>query len=80
MSSASKQYPQKFRSVWLQDPLLKDWLTTVENKGASKEPFVFGKCLYCDKILFPRYRDLLKHSRTTKHTSATAERKELQGN
>lgn len=62
-----KTYPQKFRSSWLTDPQLKQWLRSenvlIEDGSIEKRP----KCIYCDRQLCIRYKDLVKHAVTSKH-------------
>ncbi|VEN53147.1 unnamed protein product [Callosobruchus maculatus] len=55
----SKLYEQKFRDAWLKDPLLKNWLTTVQSTSG-----VLAKCKFCrvhltSSILKPKkYQDM----------------------
>lgn len=52
---------QKFSQKWLENPEFSGWL--VENEIGK------AKCKCCNVLLSTKKSDLLKHSRTTKHTS-----------
>lgn len=70
-SSGKRTYSQKFRSEWLKDPLLLEWLQYEDvptNDGHEKISVVRRpKCIYCQQLLSLRYMDLTKHSTTSKH-------------
>lgn len=56
------KYEQKFRDAWLKDPLLKNWLTTVESTSGS-----VAKCKFCGLCLTSRYADLKNDGISKKH-------------
>lgn len=58
------QYTQKFRTAWLKDPLLKNWLITVQSTAGTE-----AKCKFCGKIVTSRYADLKSHGDSKKHKS-----------
>lgn len=58
------QYTQKFRQVWLKDPLFKVWLTSVETTAGYE-----ARCKFCGKILTSRYADLKSHGESQEHKS-----------
>lgn len=60
----SKVYCQKFREIWTKDPLLKDWLISIESTS-GKMP----KCKFCKCLLANKYSDLKNHMATKKHKS-----------
>ncbi|GFV63536.1 uncharacterized protein TNCV_4389021 [Trichonephila clavipes] len=60
-------YKQKFRMEWLEDPLLKEWLTYVSHPlDNTKIP----KCKCCNEILSTKLYDLKSHGATKKHSRA----------
>ncbi|CAL1278470.1 unnamed protein product [Larinioides sclopetarius] len=62
-------YKQKFRMEWLQDPLLKEWLTYVlDPVEGSKMP----KCKFCNEVLSTKLYDLKSHAATMKHNRSAA--------
>ncbi|XP_053594748.1 uncharacterized protein LOC128667670 [Microplitis demolitor] len=58
----SSQYHQKFRNCWLQDPLLKDWLQSIDSTAGK-----LAKCTMCGITLRNYYADLKSHASTKKH-------------
>lgn len=56
------KYLQKFRTAWLKDPELKDWLIEVTSTQGS-----VAKCKICHCILISKYSDLKTHSQSRKH-------------
>lgn len=59
------KYSQKFRSAWLKDPSLKDWLIEVSSTQGS-----IAKCKFCHCILTSKYSDLKTHSSSKKHKAS----------
>lgn len=60
----SKQYSQHFRQEWLKHPELKNWLiSAADNSKAS--------CKICHCVLNAKKCDLIDHSKTSKHLSAS---------
>ncbi|GFS92235.1 uncharacterized protein NPIL_374411 [Nephila pilipes] len=60
-------YKQKFRMEWLEDPLLKEWLTYISDPlDGTKIP----KCKCCNEILSTKLYDLKSHGATKKHSRA----------
>ncbi|GIY35334.1 uncharacterized protein CEXT_443961 [Caerostris extrusa] len=68
-------YKQKFRMEWLEDPMLKGWLTyIIDPVDGSKIP----KCKCCNEILSVKLYDLKTHARTKKHERASFSFHQLQ--
>lgn len=62
-------YKQKFRMEWLEDPLLKEWLTYISDPmEGTKMP----KCKFCNEVLSTKLYDLKSHAATMKHNRAAA--------
>lgn len=60
-------YPQKFRKVWLKNPVLKEWLIEAESTNGAQ-----SKCKICNCILNNKYCDLKNHTNTKKHKANSA--------
>ena len=56
------QYEQKFRTLWLNDPALKDWLIVVESTLGNR-----AKCKFCGVLLTNKYSALQQHTKSKKH-------------
>nr|CAI5842354.1 unnamed protein product [Callosobruchus analis] len=61
------QYTEKFREVWLKDPVLKEWLVAVENTRGKE-----AKCKFYCCIITSRYADLKSHALTNRHKTNAA--------
>ncbi|VEN44313.1 unnamed protein product [Callosobruchus maculatus] len=60
--SQTKLYVQKFRNIWLKDPILKEWLIEISSTEGS-----LAKCKFCQCKLSNKYSDLKTHAESKKH-------------
>lgn len=66
MGKVKPQYSQKFREEWLRDKKFVEWLSRVHGDDTR------AYCKFCRCTLLARYADILSHSETKKHKSASA--------
>lgn len=63
MPKRKPQYQQKFRTEWLSDSQLKEWITEKKTARGESVP----NCKYCHCVLSSKLCDLKDHANTKKH-------------